>query len=67
MTADDPRILAGRYELIERLGSGGMASVWRAQDLSLRRQVAIKLVHEHIADDDAVVARFRLEAQHAAA
>src|SRR5829696_259696 len=58
--------LAGRYELIAPIGSGGMASVWRARDLRLGRQVAVKLLRPEYAEDDEFVRRFEVEARHAA-
>ncbi len=60
------RILAGRYELGERLGSGGMSTVLLATDRRLERKVAIKLLAEHLADDEQFVTRFRREALSAA-
>ncbi len=60
------RTLAGRYELGERLGSGGMSTVLLAMDRHLERQVAIKLLAEHLADDEQFVTRFRREALSAA-
>ncbi|HEY7599542.1 MAG TPA: protein kinase, partial [Candidatus Limnocylindrales bacterium] len=59
-------ILAGRYELGERLGVGGMSTVVSAFDERLEREVAIKLLAEHLADDSQFVARFRREALAAA-
>ena len=58
--------LAGRYELIEPVGSGGMAVVWRARDLRLDRPVAVKLLRPPLADDADVAERFALEARRAA-
>ncbi|MEN9508603.1 MAG: hypothetical protein RLZZ621_1166 [Gemmatimonadota bacterium] len=58
-TADD-------YEVLSPLGRGLFGSVWRARDLSLSREVAIKALHPHIARDDAAVARFQREARLAA-
>ena len=58
-TADD-------YEILSPLGSGLFGSVWRARDLSLSREVAIKVLHPHIAKDDVAVGRFRREARLAA-
>jgi serine/threonine-protein kinase len=63
----DSRVLAGRYELAESISSGSRASVWRAYDLDLGRQVAIKVIHPHVADDSAILERFRLEAKSAKA
>ncbi len=56
------QILAGRYELGGRLGVGGMSTVMRAFDRRLERDVAVKLLAEHLADDSHFVARFRREA-----
>jgi serine/threonine-protein kinase len=56
------QVLAGRYELGERLGVGGMSTVVRAFDERLERDVAVKLLAEHLADDSQFVARFRREA-----
>jgi len=58
--------IAGRYRLDERLGAGGMSTVYRARDSVLERQVAVKLLAEHLAEDDGFVARFRREALAAA-
>jgi serine/threonine-protein kinase len=58
-TADD-------YDILAPLGRGMFGSVWRARDLSLSREVAIKVLHPHIARDDVAVARFRREARLAA-
>src|SRR5438270_14081624 len=58
--------IAGRYELQGRLGSGGMSTVHRALDVRLERQVAVKLLAEHLADDPTFVSRFQREAQAAA-
>jgi eukaryotic-like serine/threonine-protein kinase len=60
------QLLAGRYRLEQALASGGMAQVWRATDEVLRRGVAVKLLHPHLAADDTFVARFRQEAVAAA-
>lgn len=60
------RRLADRYELIARIGSGGMAEVWEAIDHSLGRRVAVKMLHPHLAADRSVLSRFRSEAQAAA-
>jgi serine/threonine-protein kinase len=55
-------VLAGRYRLDDQLASGGMAQVWRSTDEVLRRSVAVKILHPHLAADDTFVARFRQEA-----
>lgn len=59
-------VLDDRFRLDDRVGSGGIGSVWRATDLSLQRQVAIKLLHPHLASRTDIAERFRLEALAAA-
>ena len=59
-------LLAGRYVLDEEIASGGMATVWRARDEILARQVAVKILHPHLASDDEFLTRFRQEAVAAA-
>jgi eukaryotic-like serine/threonine-protein kinase len=61
-----PREVAGRYQLESRLGAGGMSTVFLARDSVLERPVAVKLLAEHLSDDEAFVARFRREALAAA-
>jgi len=61
-----PTEVAGRYRIDSRLGAGGMSTVFQATDTVLERPVAIKLLAEHLAEDDAFVARFRREALAAA-
>src|SRR6187549_3198842 len=58
--------IANRYRLDERLGAGGMSTVYRALDNVLERQVAVKLLAEHLVEDEGFVARFRREALAAA-
>lgn len=58
--------LAGRYELIQQIGAGGMATVWRARDLRLDRPVAVKLLRPELAEDEDLARRFESEARHAA-
>ena len=62
-----PTRVGGRYTLLDELGRGGMASVYRARDEVLDRQVAVKLLHPHLATDTAFLDRFRREARAAAA
>jgi predicted Ser/Thr protein kinase len=57
----------GRYELVEEVGEGGMATVFRARDKELRREVAVKVLFPHLAKRDDVVRRFHREARAAAA
>ena len=57
------KIVNERYEILERLGQGGMATVYRAKDLNLGREVAIKILHESIANDPDFRERFRREAR----
>jgi serine/threonine-protein kinase len=59
-------LLAGRYELGDRLGVGGMSTVRIARDRRLERDVAVKVLAEHLAEDPQFVARFRREALAAA-
>jgi eukaryotic-like serine/threonine-protein kinase len=56
-------IVAGRYELEELVGTGGMSSVFKARDRLLERRVALKVLHEHYTDDEEYVERFRREAR----
>jgi serine/threonine protein kinase len=61
-----PTEIAGRYVIERRLGAGGMSTVFMAKDTVLERPVAVKLLAEHLADDEAFVFRFRREALSAA-
>ncbi len=61
------RVLGGRYRLIQPLGSGASAQVFLADDVTLRRRVAVKVLHPALADDDAFLRQFRAEARAAAA
>jgi serine/threonine protein kinase len=61
-----PQTVAGRYGIERRLGAGGMSTVFMATDSVLERPVAVKLLAEHLAEDEAFVARFRREALSAA-
>ncbi len=63
--ADNP-LLNNRYRLIEQVGSGGMAIIYRAQDMELNRQVAVKILRPSLVDDPEFLMRFRREAQAAA-
>jgi serine/threonine protein kinase len=54
---------AGRYELTELVGTGGMSSVYKAHDTQLERNVALKILHDHYSDDDEFVERFKREAR----
>jgi eukaryotic-like serine/threonine-protein kinase len=65
-TGDPGRLFDGRYDLQGKLGAGGMATVWLAEDTSLHRKVAIKVLAERYAEDEQFVERFRREAQSAA-
>jgi serine/threonine-protein kinase len=60
-------VLGGRYRLVELLGQGGMATIYRAVDSQLGRDVAVKVLHREFGRDPDFVARFRQEAQAAAA
>ncbi len=57
------RLLDGRYAVHERIARGGMATVYRALDTRLDRVVAVKVMHRHLADDEAFAARFVREAR----
>ena len=59
-------VIAGRYRIESKLGQGGMGSVWKAQHLTLRSWVAIKLIDPSLASSDEALARFLREAQSAA-
>ena len=59
-------LIDGRYRVISRVGSGGMAEVYCAEDIQLGRRVAVKLLHERFAQDEEFVERFRREASSAA-
>jgi serine/threonine-protein kinase len=61
------RVLGGRYRVVRKIGSGGMGSVYEADQQDLNRKVAIKILHPHLSDDYELVERFRREAQAAAA
>ncbi|MGH2442474.1 MAG: protein kinase domain-containing protein [Chloroflexota bacterium] len=56
-------VLAGRYRLIAPLGEGGMAAVYRARDLRLNREIAVKILNEELTRDPEFLARFQREAQ----
>lgn len=60
------KILANRYEIIEKIGEGGMAYVFKARDNLLNRYVAVKVLKEEYSKDEVFVKRFRTEAQSAA-
>jgi serine/threonine-protein kinase len=57
------QIIKGRYRVISKLGQGGMGSVYLAEQKWMARQVALKILNEDLAQDDALVTRFRLEAR----
>jgi serine/threonine protein kinase len=59
-------VVDGRYRVLRKIGAGGMADVWLAEDTHLQRQVALKVLHRHFAQDREFVARFQREAESAA-
>ena len=59
-------VVDNRYRVLRRLGSGGMADVWLAEDAHLQRQVALKVLHSRYLQDKQFVDRFQREAEHAA-
>src|SRR5687768_18388539 len=59
-------LFAGRYRVTRKIGGGGMADVYLAEDQGLGRRVAVKILHGRYANDEQFVERFRREATHAA-
>jgi serine/threonine-protein kinase len=66
MRLEEGQLVGGRYRLVRRLGAGGMADVWLAEDSMLDRRVALKFLHERFNADAQFVERFRREAKAAA-
>ena len=60
------KLLGNRYEIIEKVGNGGMATVYRAEDKVLKRQVAVKVLKDEFTTDEEFIKRFEIEAQSAA-
>ncbi len=56
------RVIAGRFEIVEHLGTGGMGTVYKAQHITLPRTFAIKILREELAEDEGFIERFRREA-----
>ena len=67
MTAEIGRVLGGRYRLVAPIGMGASAQVYLADDVRLRRRVALKMLHDALAGDAEFLRRFRAEARAAAA
>jgi len=67
MTAEIGRVLGGRYRLVAPIGMGASAQVYLADDVKLRRRVALKMLHDALAGDAEFLRRFRAEARAAAA
>lgn len=59
------KLLDNRYQLLKKIGSGGMADVYMAKDILLDRIVAVKILHSNFAEDNEFIVRFRHEAQSA--
>ena len=60
------RIVGNRYEILQKIGNGGMATVYKAQDQVLKRYVAVKVLREEFTTDEEFIRRFNTEAQSAA-
>ncbi len=60
------KVLGNRYEIIEKVGNGGMATVYKATDLVLKRYVAVKVLRDEFTTDEEFIKRFETEAQSAA-
>ena len=60
------KLLGNRYEILENVGNGGMATVYKAKDKILNRKVAIKVLKDEFANDQEFIKRFQIEAQSAA-
>lgn len=60
------KLLGDRYEIIEKIGNGGMATVYKAKDKVLKRYVAVKILRDEFTTDDEFIKRFEVEAQSAA-
>ena len=60
------RLLGNRYELINKIGNGGMAKVYKAKDQVLNRYVAVKILRDEFTTDQEFIKRFEAEAQSAA-
>ena len=60
------KLLGNRYEIIEKIGNGGMATVYKATDKVLKRNVAVKILRDEFTTDDEFIKRFETEAQSAA-
>ena len=66
MTNEEQARRLGRYEIVKEIGRGGFATVYRARDTRMARQVALKVVHGNFAQDPGFVARFHQEVRTAA-
>ena len=60
------KLLGNRYEISEKIGNGGMATVYKAIDKILKRNVAVKILKDEFTTDDEFIRRFEAEAQSAA-
>ncbi len=60
------KLLGNRYEIIEKVGNGGMATVYKAEDKVLKRYVAVKILRDEFTTDEEFIKRFEVEAQSAA-
>ena len=59
-------LIGGRYEVLEKIGTGGMSNVYKARDEKLNRLVAVKVLKHEFSENTNFVSKFRVEAQAAA-